>query len=266
MKRTLITIFLIINTSLLFSQSNNVENIKSAGIKSIVTKSFSVVDGKKQLLDTKSYDFDVKGNVTTVKFDTSGFFNKIIYKYDTNGNIIEEKMYKQTKNVRTYKYEYNISDKKESCVSLNYSEDQDVEINYTYDNKGNLVQEESLSGNKKFGFKYVYDKNSRKTEMVAYNPTKIEKKFYYYYDAKGLLIEEKGVLYWAGSKTAKHNFFSRKSFKYNDNKELIEMSYYLTDQLFEKYLYFYNEKGLLAKYEKYNTAGILCFEMEYNYE
>ncbi|MCX6159140.1 MAG: hypothetical protein NTY74_14260 [Ignavibacteriae bacterium] len=265
MKKLLI-ICLLINASVLFSQTNSVEKIKSAGVKSLVTKSYSFENDKKYVLETKKFDFDSTGKVIKVNFDSPGYFDKIAYIYDLKGKDIEEKMYNSSKVVRSYKFEYNNSGKKIYSKSINNADDVDMEVNYTYDEKGNLLQEESISGNRKFGFKYTYDKSSRKTEMVFYNPTKLEKKFYYKYDDKGLLIEERGFLYWAGSQKAKYNDYSRRSFYYNDNKEMTGMDYYISDVLFEKYLYFYNDNGLLTKWERYSTNDKLLYSVEYEYE
>lgn len=265
MKKILL-ILLLINTAILFSQTNSVDKIKSAGVKTLVTKSYSFENEKKYILETKRFDFDSTGKVVKVNFDTSGYFDKIVYTYNSKGKETEEIMYNNNKIVRSYKYEYNKSGKMTYSKSVNNADEVDVEVIYTYDDKGNLLQEESVSRNRKFGFKYTYDKNSRKTEMVFYNPTKIEKKFYYKYDDKGLLIEEKGFLYWAGSQKAKYNDYSRKSFTYNDNKEMTGMDYYISDILFEKYKYFYNDKGLLAKWERYSTNDKLLYIVEYVYE
>lgn len=262
----LLLLLLLINASVLFSQTNSIDKIKSANVKSLVTKSYSFENEKKYVLETKKFDFDSMGKVVKVNFDSPGNFDKIAYTYDSKGREIEEKMYNNNKVVRSYKYEYNNSGKKIFSKSINNADDVDMEINYTYDEKGNLLQEESLSGNRKFGFKYTYDKSSRKTEMVYYNPTKLEKKFYYKYDDKGLLIEEKGFLYWAGSQKPKYNDYSRKSFYYNENKEMTRMDYYISDVLFEKYLYSYNDKGLLAKWERYSMNDKLLYSMEYLYE
>ncbi|HEY5535145.1 MAG TPA: hypothetical protein VIL99_09465 [Ignavibacteria bacterium] len=266
MKKLLIILFVLSGTSLMFAQTNNFEKIKLSGTKSLVTKSYTVENGKRYILETKRFAFDSNGNVTSVRFDSPGFFNEIDYTYDAKGKMTYEKMYNLGKVIRSYKYEYNKSGKKIYASSFNLSEDVDMETVYEYDEKGNLLKEETESGKRKFGFKYTYDKNSRKTDMVVYNPTQIEKKFYCYYDDKGLLIEEKGVFYWAGNKNAKHNNFSRKSFSYNENSQLKEMDCYITDELYEKYLYTYKSNGLLSKWEKYNTEEKLSYVVEYDYE
>ena len=146
------------------------------------------------------------------------------YKYDENGNQIEESSYSDGELVgfKKYKYDENGNQIEESS----YSNGKLVDLKkYKYDENGNQIEKSSYSDGEldRRSFKYKYDKNGIQIEKGSYFEGKLERFYKYKYDENGNKIET-NKFYSDGelgySKKNKYSYFKNKNWiKYIEYNE-----------------------------------------------
>jgi hypothetical protein len=193
--------------------------------------------------------YEIRNNIVKrTNYSTSvgkTLVSSFIYKYDTNGKIIE-------------KTEYINGD-----LSLKY--------NYKYNSKGNLVEKLTFLNNGVLETKefYKYDLNGHPIETIQYFNGKLRLRVNYKYDTKGNIIEEIDYI-----KTNGISRMQKTLNKYDKNGNKIEIitsgdtNHPLTDanekfRLIEKYEY--DERGnWIKKTHLYNGRGY-CKERRYEF-
>lgn len=108
------------------------------------------VDSSQTSLARSQYEYDNKGRITLITNFTKA--------NDENGGITE-----------THQYIYNAAGKPEKMIRKKNNVDVST-INFTIDDKGNIIEEqEIIKGNKGRKFLYYYDDKNRLTDVVHYN-------------------------------------------------------------------------------------------------
>jgi hypothetical protein len=162
------------------AQAQSRKDVKKYGIKNCtewVTKN----ENGKEVSYKESYKaFDKNGNVTEeIEFYRDGRVKKKeTFKYDKDGNVLEETLY-ESKEAKT-------GDPKESQVSKKVSYKYNVNSDKTeeveYDGSGKIVKKTS----------YSYNTNGDRTGEVIYDGAgKMHKKVFYTFDKRGLKVEKK---------------------------------------------------------------------------
>lgn len=142
--------------------------------------------------------FNEKGDVDVVSFflnDSLLHNTKVDYKYDEKG-FPSESVSTITKGNNTYtqKITYRYNDQGRIANLTAYQSDGkiDVNINYIYDDNGQLIEEESVSDLWYPKMTYNYDEKGNMTELTYYDDPKsknFEEKIVYKYNKKGKLTE-----------------------------------------------------------------------------
>lgn len=115
--------------------------------RGLVTKT---VDSTETSLATSMYDYDNKGRIATLTNFTKA--------NDEAGEITE-----------THTYYYNANGKPEKMVRKKNNAEVST-VNFTLDEKGNVIQEEEfINGRSNRKFFYYYDDKNRLTDVVHYN-------------------------------------------------------------------------------------------------
>ena len=163
---------------------------------------------------------------------------KLIYRFNNKGNILEECFYESDGDLsyRTI-YIYNENDDKKLEQLKTFSDGNTIisDYKYTYDEKGNLLEER------------LCDLYGRK---IA------EKK----YDEKGNMLEE--IKYLMGYA------YNINKCTYDEKGNKLEECRYLNDRLFSKNKYTYNDKGNKLEGEgcRYDSDGELEYILKYIYD
>lgn len=192
------------------------------------------------------YMFGVDNNVTErYRYIDSRLWNKMMYSYDENGNIIEERLIMSPEN-----YEKKTI--------------------YSYSSKGELQSEKRIGADgslsSEYNYRYSYDKG-KLVEEASYEPDgKILSKTYYSYNENGQLIEkhiisgieeyvkytyENGLL----KKEIHEGLWGDYEFEYHylSDGKISSINYYEDKELFET-----------IKFEEYDAIGnailIKCYD------
>ncbi len=155
--------------------------------------------------DGNCYTYNSDGTVSGVNIEdtvtNSGDYEKVVYTYDTNGNVTHivttDKNDKLLEDV-TYTYTYfenssNISSCTEVTVTYNYNEETG-ELSSTdtgtiisaYDIKGNLLSERTVQGEDDNTVSYTYNENG-----LMLSETDVETVTEYTYDANGFITNKR---------------------------------------------------------------------------
>ncbi len=96
------------------------------------------------------------------------------YEYDSRGRVIMITNFTKANDekggiIETHQYIYNAAGKPEKMIRRRNNADLSV-INFTIDDKGNVIEEEEITkGRKGRKFFYYYDDKNRLTDIVHYN-------------------------------------------------------------------------------------------------
>lgn len=142
--------------------------------------------------------FNEKGDVDVVSFflnDSLLHNTKVDYKYDEKG-FPSESVSTITKGNNTYTkkitYRYNDQGRIANLTAYQSDGEIDANINYIYDDNGQLIEEESVSDLWYPKMTYNYDEKGNMTELTCYDDPKsknFEEKIVYKYNKKGKLTE-----------------------------------------------------------------------------
>ncbi|RPI15071.1 MAG: hypothetical protein EHM58_14935 [Ignavibacteriae bacterium] len=252
MKTIIITIILLINICI--SQTRITE------VKFTVNPN----DNKQTVLDTIIYVYD-KNNLVETQYNKNEPVTNVQYYYSSNNLLSEEKHYRYTIFVCSYKYEYDKSGKliKEKCY------DNNNKLIFTnslkYDKKNNLISKISNIPTR-FRTDNTFDSDNKHIKTIISSNTKNQKEIEYLYDEKGKLSQETSYSSLKKSKSGKRYQISKVKFSYDDNGKLTQKQNYLTDVITETFEYKYDDKGRMSKWEKLNSQGKVEFLVIYNYE
>ncbi len=192
--------------------------------------SSTTFDSQKKTKATRESVFDKNGNEIERKIDDgkNPGFTKMLFTYDTDGNLIETKIISKDNQVTAIQTISYVNGLKNKVISKDANSKVAEEINASYDASGRLVIEEKKNGSGSVVTKYKYDNNGNMIEM-ANN----QWKRYMSYNTNGDLLEDKLYL-----PDGSRQF--RVCFNYNSNRlQNEEIRYDTQDKpaFYTKYVY-----------------------------
>lgn len=150
---------------------------------------------KNKWILSKSWEYsDNYCSIKETEYKGGVVFTTHEYKYDSNSNLIQEKMYdKDGKKTADRSYEYDANNNQTKAISF-YSGNVNSYYLYEYDSKNNLIKEiycpSEDSVKERLLATYEYDGNNRKTKEANYLPDGSEDIFnsvHFEYDENGNL-------------------------------------------------------------------------------
>lgn len=219
------------------------EEIKYDSLERIVENTKYVLKGNFQEIFSKlKYYYGEGGFLVRRDFSNSNMNEIFNFKYDINGNIIEENSY--VNNALEYKYvrKYNNNDKMTEEVKFDKYGITEYKSVLEYDEKGNTTLEYKYDKNGNLDFKYVYN---NQYDSMANNLVKRTQ-----YLADGRLIY-------------------KITSKYDDKKNLTEeQSINGTGTLNYKNIFIYNKYSKIIKEMKFVSTGggIKRTDVSYKYD
>lgn len=218
-------------------------------------------DGTTSELVSQTFKFNENGDVVrTVRHDYYGNPEEITtYKYDSNGNMIQEERIKRGKKDVNIRYSYDAQNR---LIDENgYGLGQKVKIHHTYDESGNEVEIKYVGE----GFKSVmkYDSDNKLVDESAYSLDGKEHRsqYLYEYDSKGNLISETHKSIW------RNYIWKIEAYTYDDSNRLVSHTRdtYKEDGSSEgKRIEIFNEYGDLIDVENY--WGDMSRSIKYSYK
>jgi len=226
----LLFVVLILSSSSVNKQKSDLdkENLKG-NVKSLRQVSFYAVEKFGAITKGK------RGGESLI--ESNDFHNK----YNEKGFLIERNSYLDGTLYLIEIYTYDDNDNNIE-VFQSTSEGENGKVIYNYDDKGNLIEENSYypDDSLKASYKYTnkYDNNDNLIEQNTYlSNGSLSWREIYTYDKNGKLIENNKY-------QSNGSFDNKDTFKYDNNGYLIEITRYLPDSsLYYKDRYIYDEKG-----------------------
>ena len=245
------------------------ERIKASGIFFMSEWKYNYSFGKpeKKGVEILSFRYNSAGNKTeeTIYNQNDGtIFSKTDYRYDQDGNLIEEAITKGDAKTKTV-YRYDSTGNKKEMVSYKQDGTVDRKGIYVYDDDNNLV--ESLG--------YLSDGRLFSKEFYAYDSTgnAIEQKnsvsrFTYAYDGDGNMIEM--IKYgrdFNNLDSAVYNIADRIAFVYDSLENLSAEYVYRPDSTVKaKSAFEYDAKGNITTEIDYSSNGHVDYSVTYKYD
>lgn len=190
-------------------------------------------------LDKFMYRYNTGNKITdSIRYDFYGnLVEKFSWNYDSSKHLVTKTWFKSADSsvlVTTYEYNENWKLIREK---INAASGSNREINYSYDMKGNLVEENGPnqeSGNN-FIRKSEYDNNGNKILSAEYKPDgSLIKKYSYEYDS--------------------------------NNRKIAENWYNSRDTVFSRYTHFYDEKDNEIEMRGFNPSGEMEVSIRWIFE
>jgi len=249
--RILLTLCLIAfaGNSIGYSQNNKPINDLSilelkGRVKTFTETMYSIVDslkdniGKNPIFYTDTVSYNEKGYRIESRFFFLLFsIEKYTYKYDANGNKIEQTDYDTSgRSIGMHTYKYDEKGNKIEQIDYDTNGRSVWKYNYKYDDKENLIEV----------IQYLYDNFfNRKTYKYDKKMNKIEECNYF---GDGSLIE-------------------KDIFKYDTKGNKIENRHYKSNGIMDKkYIYKYDEIGNKIEWTFYDQNGKLDKKYVYKYD
>lgn len=138
--------------------------------------------------------FDPTGRIVKTIDSTENSFNQTEYTYDANGRIVAIKTFTKddadaTGIAETHRYIYN----GEKLVKMEREKNNSpyATINFTMDDKGNVIDEEEISKSGRKKYFYYYDDKNQLTDVVHYNERakRLLPDYMYEYDQLGQITK-----------------------------------------------------------------------------
>ena len=214
-----------------------------------------------------TFKYDDKGNVIANNYikdnDSISNKNSWVYKYDANGNMIQEKRFDEKGNLTFMKIIFY--NEKGRCMKENfYTTDSTFDGGYTFndDENGNIIEWNKLDSNGTSTGRetYKFDNLNNEIEWCKYNSKNVlHDRNSYKYDSNGNKIEEWDSTFY-GSLTSVFTY----KFDINGNK--VEKNHFLSNgNTSGKETYDYDSKGNLIQHNFFNKDGSLRYNTSYNY-
>ena len=143
------------------------------------------------------YVYDSQNNLIQNIYGFDGIYENIFYKYDNEGNKIEEVIYDENDSlIKKYIYDYDSQGNLKKEFEYD-SQGLKSKKTYEYDSQGNLIKKKFYLPNGKLDRKYIYKYDSQGKVIAEYRFTtkvrlalKLTNKYTYKYNSQGDLIEE----------------------------------------------------------------------------
>ena len=197
------------------------------------------ISDEKENNSRQTFIYNDKGNIIEQKeYDSEGSLkSQTTYNYDDNGNKIEENTFGgyQTQKT-TYKYD-DKGREAESLITLSFQGINgcaELRITKEYDQKGNIIEEKNYNNHNKLSSKgiYTYDERGNKIKEIFIN-----------LDSKK--PEEKNI------------------YIYDKNNNKIEVQEYISENLSEKTIIKYDEKGNILEKDLIDFNKNMSFKIIY---
>jgi hypothetical protein len=209
------------------------------------------------ILNSTENKYDSSGNISNQKIFSYKTENAT-HNYDKNGNLIYTKIIDSSNNYSTSKYEYN--NKHKIYKEERYDSEYPKEIRkkeYVYDNQGNIVFIKRFDeSGEDYGTKYEYDSKNRKTKIVNHSP------FIWVKTKTGSRQE----------RTKDGNDQISREFIYDNKDRIIETKFYNSDfndgnvaQLYRKEVNVYDE-DLIKNIYSYDNKDSITYYKTFEYD
>ena len=218
-----------------------VKSIKSTTYKAI--EKFGEIE-KGEEVDKLLSIFNEMGNFTERIYSKNGKIDsKQTYIYNDQGNIIDKKEYDSDGNLKL-QTTYNYDDNGNKIEENTFGGYQTQKTTYKYDDKGREVESlmtlsfQGINGSAELRITKEYDQKGNIIEEKNYNNhNKLSSKGIYTYDERGNKIKE--IFINLDSKKPEE----KNIYIYDKNNNKIEVQEYISENLSEKTIIKYDEKG-----------------------
>ncbi|WP_018342513.1 hypothetical protein [Cytophaga aurantiaca] len=292
MKRVILTIFILANNILSFSQKNERLEIP-AGLNAF--KFADIIESKyengkvKKSTQIEIYGFDDRKNLI-YNIDSKGLY--LEYKYDSTNNLTEEFFYEKFDSIgkripsSKWKYEYENGLRKK-IIRYKYSYgtwkyEETVTDQYLLNSIGQIIEHKYFDSENKIKeivYSYYLDPLPIHNKYFDFNDEGRITKYYcrkevttdslgtikdstiYNYDTDYNIIKQ--IEYTTNSSTPRVE-----TYKYDKSKNIIEETLYIgfVNQYFTKRLFEYNKEGFVTKYTSINSNGDVNWIRIYQYK
>lgn len=232
-------------------------NVKSIETKTyyISRKSGEIKKGKLKYYDLEIYDED--GYRLSHNFRTSKYDMKVLYKYDSNRNILKESVFEKEvlDYEMIYKYDSNENLIEELVISPN--DTYIIGTKYEYDSKGKVIKEH-ISNSEDLDRVQVhkYDEEGKEIEFYSFCGGEPDSKNIYKHDSKGNTIE---IDYY----DSEEKLIGIHKYEYDSKGNKTEFVYLANGRLIKKNIL--NANGNVVEMYYSNKEGNLYLRLKYNY-
>lgn len=264
-KLILLTLFILIISDAGNAQVSHLtpSQIKEKNIYKITTKSFTINKDKKTLSSEITYFFNELGLVERIVFNSKNNY-KIIF-YDKNNNPQKEVFYYDSVKIYQKDYEYDSLNILRTISSYNSNNELYSRLFYFYES-GKIIKIVDSTDVKLNLTKYKYDSLDLKRNVIIKSKDNLNNEIYYLYNDMGYIeyenvnkyFERKDSIYWKSN-------ISTQSYEYDSTYKLKEMQWFISEDNYNTFRYYYGENNLLIKWEKMNNLKEIEYIMEYNY-
>lgn len=211
--------------------------------------------------------YNAKGFITrSTEYNPSDgkIVSTISYRYDANGNLVEELLKKEDKVFKTV-HRYN--SKNHKIETVYYKEDGfvDRKISYVYDETGLLLEAFGRLDDGKLFMRdsYLYDAHGNVIEFKN-----SLRRFVITYDRKGnILTASKYQRYFKAYDTVQYNLQEWFAYEYDGKGQRTELRSYRADSsLKSRVQYIINEAGQLAAEREFGADGRLVYSRDLKYD
>lgn len=211
-------------------------------------------------IETIIYKYDSNDNLIE-RYDKRG--DSIVFKYDNSKHVIEEENFDSNKLV--YKVTYKYDDRGNKIEKREYSHENKLESSkvYKFDRSGNETEAYNhyfnIQGTSDSRVTYKYDNRNNKIEKDSYEPDSVLKwKGTYKYDDSGHVIED-GSYHYNRDKTLTDQMADcTNKYKHDEKGNIIEKIYTnKSTGLSYKSTFKFDARGNLIEFCKYNDKGKL---------
>jgi hypothetical protein len=250
-------------------EQKELDRIKTSGIFSMYEWKYNYSFGKpeKKGIEISSVRYNSNGNKieeTTYNQNDGTIFSKINYRYDQDGNLIEEVTTKGDAKTKTI-YRYDSTGNKKEMVSYKQDGTVDRKGIYLYDGNNNIIESLGyLSDGRLFSKElYAYDSSGNVSEQKN-----SVSRFTYAYDDDGNMIEM--IKYgrdFNNLDSAEYNITDRIAFVYDSFENLTSEYVYKPDSSIKaKSTFEYDGKGNVVTEIDYSSDGRIDYSATYKYD
>mgnify|MGYP003290597181 CR=1 FL=1 len=263
MKRLFAIIILIVTSFSIISCKSSLERSTTTHKQNTrVTSSCTEYDINGNEISKMVYTYDSKGNLINENHYSKDFFIQVAYIYNNKGQLVEKEENTTLGEItKTYmsKYEYDINSNLKSQTTHNKNGDQVNKITYTYDKLNRIIEIFDEKNDQITTYIYESDNNYSVITKYKYGDQTIENKSVYTLDIN------QNIIYHATYASNSENTIEQETHtEYNEYNQIISSKTYLYGKLINFIEYEYQDLILLRKSMRDETGIYQIEEYEYN--
>ncbi len=261
--RKLYTIILVCNTLIALSQD-----------KKIKTEERTFLNKENKITGFQLVEYDAAGRIISSKYFNGNktLESSAIHEFDENGNPSKEINYDSEGKIEDFWNHYPDQNGNDTLLKYGFPKRNEYyfeKYKNTYDKENKLIKEERCQNNDTVNFVYVFSYNTKgeKTSMLSYLYEEPSEDFYYAYDNKGRLIEEK---LFSPDDEGKQEINTIWQYEYADDNLLVKetvssLASYLEEKTVNIYTHQYKKKKKLVIEETELKNNVVEEKTKYKY-